>query len=209
MSLHRVVLACALAIAPVSAATVYDFDTTPIGTRTPITFPDGTVIESSSDGGGFYVGGLTPLPVLMLGNVLRDDRGLVNYSFRIRFSQPYDAISLDFAQLDPGPWVEMILVNGGAATGLIHAQGIVLTAGGWPEGTLSMQGALFDTIYMTACRNLDSNATCHFPGDNDPVAPFAVDNIKVWVTPEPATGALLLSGIAAIYAWKRRSTRMA
>jgi hypothetical protein len=169
--------------ASTSQAQVFDFETTPLGTVTPISVTSGglTAQFSSPDGGVFVI-----VPTFfssLTGQVLLDN-DLAQHTLLVAFSHPLTAISLNFALNAPGnpaATLSLAAMNGATLVGSTSASGSVPPGFLFPEGVLTFVGGPFNNVAITSSAQ-----------------DFAVDNIAVrqaTAVPEPVTLALLLPGV--------------
>jgi hypothetical protein len=191
---HVIGLLCLLSLGMVgiaSADSLYNFDTTSIGTSTQFSLTSNSLaaaFSSNDDPGGFVV--VPSFFNTLTGNVLLDPgpAGADNLFLGVAFSANVNSISLDFATNGPGTFALLALENG-SPVGLVFATGTVPSGFIFPEGTITFNGANFNEVVMGSSA-LD----------------FAVDNIDVKpvATPEPASLLLLGSGLVALLMARRR-----
>jgi hypothetical protein len=186
--------ACALG-ATASASTIFNFDSDTPGTST--TFTDtvnglSATFSSSVDPGGFVV--YPSIFDTLTGNVLGDPgpSGLDNLELDIAFSSNLDAVALDFATSDfstPSP-LTITAYENSQQVGFSQSVGSFISGFDFPEGEIAFEGAIFNRIVVSS-------------GAVD----FAIDNLAVVATPEPAVLPLLALGLVgiAIASWRARS----
>jgi hypothetical protein len=186
--------ACALG-ATASASTIFNFDSDTPGTST--TFTDtvnglSATFSSSVDPGGFVV--YPSIFDTLTGNVLGDPGpgGLDNLELDIAFSSNLDAVALDFATSDfstPSP-LTITAYENSQQVGFSQSVGSFISGFDFPEGEIAFEGAIFNRIVVSS-------------GAVD----FAIDNLAVVATPEPAVLPLLALGLVgiAIASWRARS----
>lgn len=169
------VLAPGLSTVLHAGAVVFDFEN--IGTGTPTGFADTVsgltaTFSSSPDVTGFTVASIPGFFQTLTGNFLLDG---APESLTIAFSAPLTDISLDFGTFDTQA-LNLDAFLGAAFVGNASANGVVLPGGNFPEGVLSFNTGLFDTVVL-------SSGTPN----------FAVDNVSATDPPAvPEPGSLLL-----------------
>lgn len=176
------VLGSAIAVAvPAYSSTVatFNFDSDPIGEATPFSDTNNgltAAFSSPADPGGFAVA--ASFFTTLTGNVLLDPgpSGASNIALDIAFSASASSLSMLFATDGSGTFVLDAYENGtlvGSASGV----GVV-QASGFPEGTITFNGATFNSIVLTS-----------------PSTPyFAIDDVSVTTGVVPEPSCLLLMG---------------
>jgi hypothetical protein len=192
----KTVFSVGLSCASLSAATVFTFDSDITGTAPTFTDTVGglsVTFTSPSDPNGFSIGPSTFST--LTGQILADGPGNASpLPLTLTFSAPLTNISLLFAT-NSGAGVPLFLNAysggaGGTLVGTASASGSIPPGFGFPEGSLSFGGAVFDTIVLSST-----------------AIDFAIDDVSATLTPEPGswgTAALGLGFIALLY---RRGTR--
>jgi hypothetical protein len=197
--LAAAVAALALAASP-ARAQLFDFEgvDSPVGTLTPLVLTRGGVTAT-------FVG--TPGPLLianpgvfatLVNNILGDNDPIAK-TLEITFSVPQTSASLMFALNDPTNTaiLTMNLLNGGAFVDQVVRMGAIPPGPfQFPEGVLSFSGPAFDQVFIFASGAPD----------------FVIDNLQLGpaaVIPEPATVALLATGLLAVGGAARRRRRAA
>jgi hypothetical protein len=187
---------CAVALAATSAsAQLYDFEgaDSPIGTVTPFSLTRGGVTVSFAGNPNAFV--VFPLGngfATLSGNVLfgggGDGEVPTASTLEIGLSAPQTSISLLFALGDRTntAMLTMNLFSSGLLVGSVSGTGAIPDGDfSRPEGTLSFTGASFDQAFLFT--------------DGEPV--YSIDDLRlgnVAVIPEPATVALLATGLLAV-----------
>ncbi len=123
----------------------------------------------------------------LTGNVLGDPgpAGLDGLSLLVQFSQNLSAATLDFATADfgtPSP-LTLTAYENSTLVGSATSNGQFLSGFAFPEGEIAFQGGAFDSIVISST-----------------AMDFAVDNINVVASPEPAAFELFALGLFAIFA---------
>jgi len=177
------------------ATSVFSFDNDSLGTAT--TFTDtvnglSATFSSNADPGGFVV--YPSIFQTLTGNVLGDPgpAGQDGLTLSVNFSQALSAVTLDFATSDfftPSPLTLNAYYNG-TLVGTVTQTGQFLSGASFPEGEIALEAAAFNSFTVSST-----------------AMDFAVDNITVAPTPEPASFCLLMLGLtvtggAAL--WRRR-----
>lgn len=187
----RTVLYVTLFCVPLSASTVFTFDSDITGTAPTFTDTVGglsVTFTSPSDPNGFTIGPSTFSA--LTGQILADGPGNASpLPLTLTFSAPLTSISLLFAT-NSGTGVPLFLNAysggaGGTLVGTASASGAIPPGFGFPEGSLSFGGVVFDTIVLSST-----------------AIDFAIDNVSATLTPEPGgwgTAALGLGLIGFLY----------
>lgn len=183
---------CALG-ATASASTIFNFDSDTPGTST--TFTDtvnglSATFSSSADPGGFVV--YPSIFDTLTGNVLGDPGpvGADNLELDIAFSGNLDAVALDFATSDfitPSP-LTITAYENSQQVGFSQSVGSFISGFDFPEGEIAFEGATFNRIVVSSS-----------------AVDFAIDNLAVAATPEPAVLPLLALGLVGIAIGSRRA----
>lgn len=174
---------------------IFNFDADAVGTATTFTDVSGglsATFSSASDPGGFVV--FPTFFLTLTGNVLLDPgpAEVSNIPLTIAFGSHVTGIALDFAT-DGSSLLTMSAFENGAPVGSVNAMGIIPEGYFYPEGTISFNGALFNSVVLSA-----------------PSVPyFAVDNINVSTVPEPGSLLLLGTGLLALGGPMAKSVRRA
>ena len=165
------------------ASTIFSFDNDTVGTSTQFTDTVNglsATFTSSGDPGGFTIA--PSIFQALTGNVLGDPGPafLPNLTLTASFNTDLSAVDLLFATSDfvtASPFT-LAAYEGNRLVGSTTATGAF--QGTFPEGEIAFSGAAFNTIVLS------STAT-----------DFAIDDVQVSATPEPATaGMYLLTGLA-------------
>jgi hypothetical protein len=182
----QVLIACGTLSVAAKADTVFNFDSDAVGTST--TFTDtvnglSATFSSSADPGGFIV--YASMFETLTGNVLGDPgpSGVGDLNLDIGFSKDLAAVTLDFATADfgtPSP-LTLTAYENSTLVGFATSTGQFLSGFTFPEGEVTFAGSPFNQLVVSSS------------------APdFAVDNIDVVASPEPAAIALFALGLFAL-----------
>jgi hypothetical protein len=170
--------ACALSTAA-NASIVFNFDTDNVGTSTSFTDTVGglsATFSSAADPGGFVI--YASMFDTLTGNVLGDPgpAGFDNLALDVSFGRDLNSLSLDFATSDFGTASPLTLTayDNAKFVGSVQAMGTVPNGFTFPEGQISFAASPFNNIVISST-----------------AMDFAVDNIAVTATPEPAFAPLL------------------
>jgi hypothetical protein len=187
------VITLMLAALPVAHAdSLYTFDSDTIGASTSFSNTSNgltATFSSSADPGGFGV--RATFFSTLTGNVLADGLfpGDDNLALTIAFSGDATSISMDFAtnsHSNPDPFMLTAFENS-TQVGQVSAFGVVPPGFGFPEGVVTFNSATFNSVVLSSS------------------APdFAIDNVDVTPTPEPASMTLLCSGLLFLGMFARR-----
>jgi len=164
---------------------LFDFDAAPDGTSTTFSETVGGLtarFSSPGDPGGFMIG--PTFFSTLTGNVLLDPgpAGLNRLVLQIDFDVPIVAISMLFAT-NSSFSVPLLLTayNQGVLVASTSASGTFFPGFFFPEGTLSLGGAVFNRVVLSTSA-LD----------------FAIDNLAATPTPEPAGFLVAIAGLVLI-----------
>lgn len=182
----RIFLACGAFCAAANASTIFNFDNDSLGTATNFTDTVNglsATFSSSADPGGFVV--YQSFFETLTGNVLGDPgpAGLDGLNLDINFSQNLAAATLDFATADfgtPSP-LTLTAYEGSTMVGSYTSTGQYLDGFTFPEGEISFAGQTFNQLVVSSS-----------------AMDFAVDNINVTPSPEPAAFSLFAVGLLAM-----------
>ena len=182
----RIFLACGAFCAAANASTTFNFDNDSLGTATNFTDTVNglsATFSSSADPGGFVV--YQSIFETLTGNVLGDPgpAGMDGLNLDINFSQGLGAVTLDFATADfgtPSP-LTLTAYEGSNLVGSSTSTGQYLNGFTFPEGEITFAGQTFDQLVVSSS-----------------AMDFAVDNITVAPTPEPAAFSLFAVGLLAM-----------
>ena len=182
----KLLFAVSTLCAGANASTVFNFDKDSLGTASGFTDTSNglsATFSSAADPGGFVV--YSSFFETLTGNVLGDPgpAGADNLALNVSFSGFLSAVTLNFATSDFGAPSSLTLsaYQNGKLVGSNSSKGQFLPGFTFPEGEIAFSGAAFNKIVIS------SQAT-----------DFAVDNITVSPTPEPAAFYLTALGLLAL-----------